>query len=265
MTITTVTTLIEPSDPRFVATALEAPFEVAAAHGAHLIAVIMATDGALTEAPDGAFDAENDAAAKVKEAAARRGIDVTVRTRSSFAYGVGEVLADHLRVSDLGILTLKPNAGPGQRIVLNASLFDSGRPVILLRQGDRLTLPLARVVVGWDATPASVRAVHAALPFIKSAHETVVVTVTDDKALRSGQSGIELTHLLSRHGAKATFAAIEKGGRSVIEVLANSAREGANGLLVMGAVRHSPVHSVVFGSATAGVMAEPPVPAFLAA
>ena len=185
MTITTVTTLIEPSDPRFVATALEAPFEVAAAHGAHLIAVIMATDGALTEAPDGAFDAENDAAAKVKEAAARRGIDVTVRTRSSFAYGVGEVLADHLRVS-------RPRdphpeaerkARPEDRG--ERQPFRSGDPVILPSAGRPSDVAtLARASSGWDATPGAVgsEAVHAALPFIKSAHETVVVTVTDDKA-----------------------------------------------------------------------------------
>jgi nucleotide-binding universal stress UspA family protein len=130
----------------------------------------------------------------------------------------------------------------------------------------RLALPPARVVVAWDATPAAVRAVHGALPFIRTAGETLVVSVTDDKELRPGQSGIELAHLLARHGARAGFAAVQKAGRAVLDVLAGTAGEVDGALLVMGAVRHSPLRDMVFGSATSDLLkAGPPVPALLAA
>ena len=95
------------------------------------------------------------------------------------------------------------------------------------------------------------RAAAGALPFIRQADETIVATVTDDTALRPGQSGIELTHLLARHGAHASFMAVPAARRGVLESLMECARERSADLLVLGIVRHTPLHDLVFGGATA--------------
>jgi nucleotide-binding universal stress UspA family protein len=151
-------------------------------------------------------------------------------------------------------------------MLIGAAVFDSGRPVLLVPARAPLLVAPARVVVAWDATPAAVRAVHGALPLIRGAAETLVVTITDDKELRPGQSGIELSHLLARHGARASFAAVQRSGRGVLEALAAKAGEVESALLVMGAVRHAPIRNIVFGSATSDLLeAGPPLPVLLAA
>lgn len=269
MTITTITAHIEPAAPAALDAALETPFALAAAHGAQLTALVFPVETALAEATTPSWDLaerEESAAAQLRAAAERRGIRCDVRARSSFAYGAGEVMADHLRVSDLGLITLQGAPGAGQRMLANAAIFGSGRPVLLVPARTPLAMPPARVVVAWDATPAAVRAVHGALPFIRAAAETLVVSVTDDKELRSGQSGIELGHLLARHGARASFTTVERAGRSVLDALVAKAGDVEGAMIVMGAVRHAPVHNILFGSATSDLFqAGPPVPVLLAA
>ena len=83
------------------------------------------------------------------------------------------------------------------------------------------------------------------------ADETIVATVSDDTALRPGQSGIEVTHRLARHGAHASFMAVPAARRGVLESLMECARERSADLLVLGIVRHTPLHDLVFGGATA--------------
>ena len=73
--------------------------------------------------------------------------------------------------------------------------------------------------------------------------------VTGQQA-RRGQSGVELTHLLARHGATASFRAVLRGRQGVFDAVTAAAAEAGADLLVMGGIGHSPLHKLVFGSAT---------------
>ena len=253
MTLTTLVTHIEAGDLDALDAGLATPFALAEAYSAHLTALVfpIETETAATATPGGDLaSAEERTAAQLRAAADRRGVSCEIRSRSSFAYGIGDVFVDHLRVSDLGVFTLRAARGAGQRMLLNAAIFDSGRPILMVPQDRPLRAPPSRIVIAWDATPGAVRAMHDALPFIRRAAETLVVTVTDDKDLRPGQSGIELTHLLARHGAKARFSAVRRDSGTVLEKIVAAAHESQADLLVMGAIRHSPLRNIVFGSAT---------------
>lgn len=241
MTLTTLVTHVEPGKPAALDAALAMPFALAEAWSAHLSTLVFTTD-TLTTAD------EARAATHLREAAERGGVSCEVRSRSSFAHGFGEVLVDHLRTADLGILPLRGDEGMGPRMMLGAAIFDSGRPVLLVPQDGTPGAEFGRVLVAWDASAAAVRAIHGALPFIRRASETLVVTVTEEKDLRPDQSGVELTRLLARHGARARFVAVPRDGGSVSEALGAAARGAEAELLVMGAQRHSPLHDMVFGS-----------------
>lgn len=259
VTITTITAHIEPGAG--LGPSLIAPFALAEAFAAHLTALVFAAETAQGAAPE----AEEAAAAHLQEAAARRGIACEPRGRGSFAYGIGEVLADHIRVSDLGIMTLRGASGPAARMLLAGAVFDTGRPLLLSPADAPLAAPPRRVLVAWDATPAAVRAVHAALPLILRAEETLVATVTGDKDIVPGQSGIALTRLLARHGARARFLTLPQGA-GVLSALATAAKEEGADLLTLGAVRHAPLRSLLFGSATRDLLDRgPPLPVLLAA
>jgi len=245
MSITTIATHVQPGTPTEVERRLGPALTVAEAFGAYLSTLVFAIDG--SDAPEAAT------AAQAGELAARRGVRGEVRPRNSFAYGAGEVFADQARVSDLAVVSLDLTLGLPGRLLLSAAAFASGRPVLMVPESAGLTRMPKRVLVGWDATPAAARAMAGALPFIRQADETIVATVTDETALRPGQSGIELTHLLARHGAHASFIAVRGDGRGILESLTECARERSADLLVLGIVRHSPVHDMVFGSATAAL------------
>ena len=104
------------------------------------------------------------------------------------------------------------------------------------------------------------------LSLLPSGAEAVVARVTDDKELRMDQSGIEAAHHLSRHGIKAEFRDIPRQGREVYDALLTAARDGHCDLIVTGAVRHSPIHELVFGSVTGRILdGDCPLPVLLSA
>ena len=248
MTLTTLVTLVEPGEAAAVEAALATPFMLAESFSAALTALVFPIEA------EGTSMAEEQTVARVRTLAERRAIACDIRSRSSFAYGVGEVFADHLRVSDLGVFNWRADQPAARRLLLNAAIFDTGRPVMIMPEGRPLAAPPSRVMLAWDATPAAVRATHGALPFLRRAAETIVVTVSDDKEVRAGQSGIEVTHLLARHGATAHFSAVRRGGSTALDAILAAAQEAKAELLVMGGVRHAPLHNMIFGSTTQDLM-----------
>ena len=259
MTFTSILTHLDPTKATEAEAVTTTPLAFAEAFSAHVTALIFPMDSALT-APTPADDAtgllEDRAAEAFAAAAERRGVAHETRKRTSFAYGNGEAFADHLRVSDLAVLTGHRAPGIAAQILQQAAIFESGRPVLLVPQAQPLARLPQRLLVAWDASPAAVRAIHGALPLIRRAAETIIATVSDDKALRPGQSGIELTHLLARHGAKTRFMALQRGSGGVLERLLAAASDTEAEMLVMGAVRHSPLRNLVLGSATQDVLSD---------
>jgi nucleotide-binding universal stress UspA family protein len=188
-------------------------------------------------------------AAAIRAAAVSAGVRCEIVTDRSYAYGIGETLADFAHLRDLTILDRPYPPPTGARLLASAALYDSGRPVILV-PASAAEFRAATVLVAWDASPAAVRAVHDALPLLKKAETVTVVRVGDDGSLRPGHSGLELCRHLARHGVSASFRAVDQGSTSVGEALVHAAGLLSADLLVMGAQIHSRLHDALFGSAT---------------
>jgi nucleotide-binding universal stress UspA family protein len=177
-------------------------------------------------------------------------------TERSYAYGIGEIFADYGRVRDLAVLGIGEPMGREQRLLAESVLLDSGRPLILVPE--RVSaFAQNRVMVAWDATPAAVRAIAGAMPFLLAAREVVIVSVLEDKEFRRGTSGAEMCRHLARHGVAATFRTLERRGGSVADVLLEAARDDGADLLVMGGYAHSTLRGLIFGSATRGILETP--------
>ncbi|WP_027285658.1 universal stress protein [Rubritepida flocculans] len=273
MAITTIALHVEPDTLGAVDASIALPLALAEAHSAHVAALVFAAslyhaepaggDAGMPEAEQAAR--EDGVVLHVRSALEARGLRFDVRGRSSFAYGVGEVLADQMRVSDLGVMSFGSGADMGKRWVATGGIFSSGRPMLLVPPSQTAPSVPARIVVAWDASPAAVRAVHGALPFMKRAETVTVVSVTDDKEFRPGQSAVELTHLLARHGAKAEFQPVQRGNGGVMPAILDVARNIQADMMVMGAVRHAPLHNLLFGSATMDLLDRGPAMATLLA
>ena len=274
MGMTTIALHVEPGTLDTVDACLALPLAIAEVQAAHVTALVFAA-GAFRDASGADMTTltdqdliarEAEVAGHVQKMLEARGLRFEMRGRSSFAYGVGEVLADQMRVSDIGMVSFGRGADVGKRFIVSGGIFSSGRPLLLVPPGRVAASHPARLLLAWDASPAAVRAIHGALPFIKRAEAVTVVSVTDDKEFRQGQSGAELAHLLARHGANVAFRPIQRGRGGVGSAMADVAREVQADMLVMGAVRHAPLHNLVFGSATMDLLDQgPTIPTLLAA
>lgn len=185
------------------------------------------------------------------------GADVEVVDRSSFAYGIGDVFADCLRVSDLGIMLGDPVLTVAQRMMLNAALFSGARPILLWPRGREWVGRLKRPLVGWDATPAAARALTASVPFANLADDIVVASVASSTEVRLGQSGVEAVRYLAMHGARASFKVISGNSIDALPTLEAAAHEQDSDLLCVGAVRHAPIRDLIFGGVTQSILNKP--------
>jgi nucleotide-binding universal stress UspA family protein len=136
---------------------------------------------------------------------------------------------------------------PPRRDLVEAALFGSGRPIVLL---PRSGLALGRIVIAWDATRSAVRAVHDALPLLVEAREVLVTSIIDDKLFSMPDSGNALCRYLSRWHVDAKFSTLQRETLNVGTTLLNYARQANADLLVMGAFAHGFERTLMLGSAT---------------
>lgn len=145
--------------------------------------------------------------------------------------------------------------------LIQALIFEAGRPVMVLPDDDEETFRLERVVVAWDGSRAAARATTDAMPLLRLAKEVVVLAIQKDKALSQIASGAELAAHLVRHGVSATYRPVDRGNRFVGEVLDAAAADAD--LVVMGAFGHSRIRDFFMGGATDYVLKSPLRPTLL--
>lgn len=165
------------------------------------------------------------------------------------------VTAQHARRVDLTILagavgdTLEATA---MHIYFNSLLFESGRPVLVVPPGYRLTALPRKILVAWKSSPEATRALHDAMPFLRMAEQVDVLTVnpSDSGVANDDASGLGITTHLARHGIKTTLVQRDSGARSVSDVLLDYTRESYAQLIVAGGYGHSRLREWALGGAT---------------
>ena len=168
--------------------------------------------------------------------------------------GAFDIVVEHARLRGL---TIVPFASGDEHHadMLQALVFDSGRPVLVMPEGGEGFSP-DRIVVAWDFGRAAARAVADAMPLLRQARQVRVLTVLADKQGPVSASGPELLAHLARNGVHATFEEVERGRRPVGEVLEEAAADAD--LMVMGAFGHSRIRDFFLGGATRHVLASNP-------
>ena len=109
------------------------------------------------------------------------------------------------------------------------------------------------MLVAWNGSQQAARAVFDALPFIREADETEILSldVADTPRQDAAVAGADIAAALSRHGATITFVSEQgSGGLSSGETIENRIVETGSDLLVMGAYSQSWLKEFFFGGAT---------------
>ncbi len=144
---------------------------------------------------------------------------------------------------------------------LETVLFDSGRPILIAPPDPPKSLGRT-VVVSWNGSTETARAVAFAMPFLSRAERVVVLAVAG--VMVPGPSAAEAARQLKLNGIEAESRDATTDGRGGGEtILAEAAALGAD-LLVKGAYTHSRLRQMIFGGATSQILAEAELPVFMA-
>jgi nucleotide-binding universal stress UspA family protein len=138
-------------------------------------------------------------------------------------------------------------------IVLEAALFESGRPVLIVPFIQKDRLKLDHVMVCWDGSRAAARAAADAMPFLTRSGTTSIV-VADTQSAKS-LSGTDIATHLTRHGVNATIECIPVSKTDVSNAILSYAADTGADLIVMGGYGHSRLREFILGGTTRGMLA----------
>jgi len=141
---------------------------------------------------------------------------------------------------------------PGDDL-LHALLLTSGRPVLVVPEVETLPVPGTRIVLAWNGTRESARAVADALPILREAGAVQVLQV-GTKSDSDLDSLSEIGRHLLRAGIRAETKALRAPDHDAGAVILGAAGEFGADLLVMGGYGHSRMREVVLGGATRHIL-----------
>jgi nucleotide-binding universal stress UspA family protein len=152
-----------------------------------------------------------------------------------------------------------------QTIILEAVLFGTGAPVMVIPRTAENIGPFERVMVAWDESTQALEAVRKALPALKNATraEIVMINPPSHSPERSDPGGV-ICVMLARHGVKADVSILAKTMPHVAEVINRHAQDHAIDLIVMGAYGHSRFREAMIGGATRDMLETARVPILMA-
>ncbi len=174
----------------------------------------------------------------------------------------GEIVGEYGRLFDLVVIArIGPRGGADWQATCEAALFESGRPVLIAPTAAPQGLG-DTVVIAWNGSTETARAVALGMPFLSQAVSVLVLTVENGTV--PGPSGEQMANHLVRNGINATARTISPGDLSVGEaVLAEAKNVGAD-LLIKGAYTQHRLRQMIFGGATRHILTHAELPVLMA-
>jgi nucleotide-binding universal stress UspA family protein len=240
---------------------------VAAAFDAHLTGIAFLYDPIVPLSGAGHVPAEvivtqrdyQDAVRAVRErfaaASADAGITAKQLTLSASAVGAGDQFGKIARRFDLAVVgQAEPETNASEGIIVEAALFDSGRPVIIVPYIQKAPLKLDRVMVCWDGSRAAARAIGDAMPLMQRAGSVEVVAVTNERGKQDQVEGADIGAHLARHRLNVEVKRIPLGDIDVADMLLSHAADAEIDFIVMGGYGHSRLRQFVLGGVTRSIL-----------
>jgi nucleotide-binding universal stress UspA family protein len=213
--------------------------------------------------------AENDkaakgAATKFEEAMHLAGISGESLILDAPVDAAPGTLASIARRFDLSIVAQpEPNEPQLGKLFIEAALFESGRPILVVPYIQTAGLKLDRVLVCWDGSRSAARAVGDAMPFLIQAKATEIVMVSGEPAKSDELPGADIAHHLARHGVKLQVERIVSTGVDIANTILSHAADVSADLIVMGGYGHSRMREFLLGGVTRGILASMTVPTLM--
>jgi len=187
---------------------------------------------------------------------------VTNKTTAHLTMGVGirsELVAQQSKFCDMVVA-----ATPPKGIVtatFEASIVESGKPVLVIPR--KMTeFKADNILIGWNNSPQSSRAISESIPLLKNAKKVHIVSSA--KYTTETLSRIkDLQSYLGLHGVETTFELI-KTTFIPGEALLKKAQEGKFDLIVAGAYGKKRLKDLMLGGATQYLLGHTTIPVLMA-
>jgi nucleotide-binding universal stress UspA family protein len=228
------------------------PEIVPAADGLAGADIVLLMDAA-RRAGDAAEAALTQWLAQLNTPAELRRIDVIGHSQAAIA-------AAEARAADT-FVALRPNGDRDPEQMIEEVLFGSGRHVYLVPETAPTGHVFNHVLLAWNGSRESARALAEAMPYLVRAEKVTVIAVVDDPPVAEQATlGDNAVRHLLHHGVGATLhhAKREKGG--VAQTLISEANRLKADLLVMGGYGSSRLREWLLGGTTYKVLHGSPVP-----
>jgi nucleotide-binding universal stress UspA family protein len=204
------------------------------------------------------------AAGRLDGASRNAGIAADARMLDTAVATTPGVFAGLVRRFDLSILgQQEPEQPTLDRLIVEAALFDTGRPVLVVPYIQRAGLKLDRILLCWDGSHSAARAAADALPFLRRSKLVEVVTVASEPAKSDEMPGADIAHHLARHGVKVELKRIVTAETDVASTILSHAADSSADFLVMGGYGHSRLREFVLGGMTREILAAMTVPTLM--
>ncbi len=175
---------------------------------------------------------------------------------------VGDTVSYLARCFDATILPQAQSSGAEASEVIEAVLFGSGRPLIIVPYIP-VRKALGTVLVAWDGGAPAARAVADALPLLTLARHVQIVTVSSRENEPLSLSGTNLARHLARHGINAELRRISSEDVDVANMLLSHAADAEADLMVMGGYGHTRLREFVLGGATREILRSMTIPVMM--
>jgi nucleotide-binding universal stress UspA family protein len=179
--------------------------------------------------------------------------------------GAPKTFSEMARCFDLSIVMQSDDhKGINNSLLIESTLLDSGRPLIVVPCNQQGGLKLDRVVCCWDGSRTAARAINDALPLLKKANAVELFTVENEKtANEQALRGTEIGRHLARHDIKVEVETARGADGDVANAILTHVADRSASLLVMGGYGHSRLREFLFGGATRGMLSAMTVPVFM--
>jgi nucleotide-binding universal stress UspA family protein len=144
---------------------------------------------------------------------------------------------------------------------LEAALFESGRPVLLVPKEAPKSIG-RNVLIAWNGSTEQAHTNAFAIPILLRAEQVTVLAIEGHTS--DGPSGEQAAQHLRRNGVNATALTLKEGARSPGETILDQAASLGCDLLVKSAYTQSRLRQLIFGGMTRHILAHATLPVFMA-
>jgi nucleotide-binding universal stress UspA family protein len=203
---------------------------------------------------------EYEAAAKTARdrfaaATARAGVSAAPQLLHTSFANAANLFGSIARRFDLAIVgQAKPDGNAVEAMISESTLFESGRPVIIVPYIQKAPIKLDRIMVCWDGSRSAARAIADAMPLLERAKNVEVVIVTNERGKRDEIEGADIGQHLARHGLKVEVTRITHGDLDVADALLSHSMDASADFMVMGGYGHSRLREFVLGGVTRTIL-----------